>query len=181
MSKCKYPKKVMKNSIDIVEDFKKECCYKIVIPICDKGENILVICRKPRPLGEEPCNKLTSRVTKFILNKFDNVESITCVYLFSSYDLDKSTKSELLEKKNKEVLIDEINKASIIIAAWGEPYKELVELFNSQITDIYEFIRDAVLDSKNKKMVLRVGELSKKGYPKHYLAWKNNDDIIPLI
>ncbi|MGL5151916.1 MAG: DUF1643 domain-containing protein [Clostridium sp.] len=181
MSKCKYPKKVIKNNIEIYEDKESKCCYKILIPICSNGKNILVICRKSKIANEEMCSRLSSRVTKYVLSKFDDVSSITCVCLISSYDLETVKENESLEKVNMTYIKEEIEKASIIIAAWGEPYKAFEGQVNDKIADIYEYIRESMLNTNEKKQVLRVGELTKRGYPKHYLVWKSNDKFETLL
>lgn len=181
MSKCKYPRSVVKNNIEISEDENAECCFKVYIPICSEGKDLLIICRRANPIGHEQCNRLLSRVVKYILGKFDGVKSITCLFLFVSYDIDKIYKNKIYEKENIKLIRDELKNADIIVAAWGEPYKGLEEVFNSKIAFIYQYIREAVLESIERKKVCRIGDLTKKGYPKHYLAWKLDDEVQELI
>lgn len=181
MSKCKYPRAVSKNDIEIYESENFECCFKVTIPVSNEGNDILVICRRPNQVGSSNCNSRLSRVVKYVLTKFQDIKSITCLFLFVSYDIDNIYKNKVYEKENTKLIREELKKADIIIAGWGEPYRGLEDVFNSKITFIYEYIREAILESDERKMIYRIGELTRHGYPRHYLAWSLKDEIKSLI
>ncbi|MDS0525358.1 DUF1643 domain-containing protein [Clostridium sp. SHJSY1] len=197
MYRCKYPKYVKKKGINIVEDEKGERCYKISFSLGKKGENVLVISRAPKGLEEDSCNSIYKRIVKFLQENKDEIKEIqklTIVNLFTVYEYSREDLYEecILRGKeylegnedilcNDEIIAEEIHDADYIIAAWGEPLEGLDEIYVSRVELILKSLRYEMMNSSAKKHILRVGEMSKKGYPKHCLAWSYKDNLENLF
>lgn len=197
MCRCKYPRAIKKKNITIVEDGKGQRCYKISFNLGVQGSNILVISRAPKGVEEDSCNSLYKRVVKFLVENQDEIKGIkkvTVVNLFALYEYDKEDLYEncLLKGKeyiegndnelyNDKIIAEEIHEADYIIAAWGEPLNGLEQIYVSRVELVLKSLRHEIMNSSERKYVLRVGEVSKKGYPKHCLAWSYRDNLQRLF
>ncbi len=197
MCRCKYPKYVNKESISIVQDEKNERCYKVTIDLNKEGSNVLVISRAPKEIGGNRCDCLYKRIIKYIENNedsFGKVKKLTVVNLFTIYEYSKEDLYNecMLKRKayiegskdviyNDEIIASAIREADYIIAGWGEPLEGLDEVYLRRVELILKSLRYELLSSIRKKYVYRVGEISRKGYPKHCLAWSYNDKLNNLF
>jgi len=195
--RCKYPKAIKKKNITIIEDEKGHRCYKISFNIGVQGSNILVISRAPKGLEEDSCNSLYKRIVKFLVEnkeEFRGIKKVTLVNLFAIYEYDKEELYEecLLKGKeyiegndnelyNDKVIAEEIHEADYIIAAWGEPLDGLEQIYVSRVELVLKSLRHEIMNCSKRKYILRVGEASKKGYPKHCLAWSYKDKLERLF
>lgn len=195
--RCKYPKSIKKKNITIIEDEQGQRCYKISFNIGVKGSNILVISRAPKGLEVDSCNSLYKRIVKFLVEnkeEFNGIKKVTVVNLFAIYEYDKEDLYEecLLKGKeyiegndnelyNDKIIAEEIHEADNIIAAWGEPLESLEEIYVSRVELVLKALRHEIMSCSEKKYILRVGEASKKGYPKHCLAWSYKDRLQTLF
>lgn len=197
MCRCKYPKSIKRNGINIIEDEEGERCYKITFDISDEGSNILVISRAPKGLEGNSCNSIYKIIVKF-LNKnkdeFKGIKKLTIVNLFTVYEYSKNYLYEeyILKGKeyiegnegilhNDEIIRNEIHDADYIIAAWGEPVDGLGEIYVSRVKLILKSLRHEIMNSTKKKQIIKVGDTSKNGYPKHCLAWCYKDKLESLF
>lgn len=186
MGRCKYPKYVKKNNIKMLEDSSESNCYKISIDVSNEGDNILIISNYPKRIDSRGCSKTFKKILKYLNEKsyksfINGVKKIVIINLFSAYEVDirdKSYKENLY--KNNDVIKECISESDVIIAAWGEPCITNKKVYRDRIKDILELIRDGVLDSNSKKEFVRVGDLTKFGYPKNCLAWEFKEEIIPF-
>lgn len=197
MCRCKYPKSINKKGIDIIEDEKGERCYKVSFNLSRKGSHVLVISRAPKGVEEDSCNSLYKRIVKFLEEnkvEFKGIQKLTVVNLFTVYEYSREDLYEecILKGReyiegnedilyNDEVIAEEIHDAHYIIAAWGEPLDGLDEIYISRVELILKSLRYEMMNSSEKKHILRVGEASKKGYPKHCLAWSYKDKLENLF
>lgn len=193
MCRCKYPKYINRKNIEIIEDENKERCYKVSFELGKQGKNILIIGRAPRTLEEESCSDIYKRIIKFLdknMNFVEGIRNLTIVNLFSVYE---GIQGDIYEDfllngkeyiegndgklKNDEIISEEIKNADYIIIAWGEPIDGLKDIYGSRVEFILRELRNNIMNSESKKLVMTVGELSKKGYPKHCLAWSYKDEL----
>jgi len=195
--RCKYPKAIKKKNITIIEDEKKQRCYKISFDLGVQGSNILVISRAPKGLEEDSCNSLYKRIVKFLVankEEIKGIKKLTIVNLFAIYEYDKEDIYEecLLKGKNyiegndnelynDKIIAEEIHEADYIIAAWGEPLEGLEQIYVSRVELVLKSLRHEIMNYCERKYILRVGEVSKKGYPKHCLAWSYKDKLQMLF
>ena len=197
MCRCKYPKSIKKNGITIMQDGEGERCYKTSFKLGEEGSNILVISRAPKVLEEDSCNSIYKRIVKFLernQEEFKGIKEVNIVNLFTVYEYDKEElyNDFLLNGKeyvegndqdlyNDKIMAQSIREADYIIAAWGEPLEGLESLYSSRVELVLRSLRHEVMNAYNKKHILKVGEASKKGYPKHCFAWAYNDKIEKLF
>lgn len=197
MCRCKYPRAIKKKNITIVEDETGQRCYKISFNLGVQGSNILVISRAPKGLEEDSCNSLYKRIVKFLLEnkeEFKGIKKVTVVNLFALYEYDKEELYEecLLKGKqyiegndnelyNDKIIAAQIHEADYIIAAWGEPLDGLEEIYVSRVELVLKSLRHEIMNFSERKYILRVGVPSKKGYPKHCLAWSYKDKLQMLF
>lgn len=193
MCRCKYPKSISKKGINITEDKEGNRCYKVSFDLGKEGSNILVISRAPKIIEGESCDSFYKRIMRYLdKNKdvFKGILNITVVNLFTIYETNKNYLYQEYIVKGKDyitgnednhyndyIIEEEIHKADFIIPAWGEPIEGLNEEYANQVEFILRTIRKEIMNSLEKKSIIKVGELSKKGYPKHCLAW-SYDDLI---
>ncbi|SHE40803.1 DUF1643 domain-containing protein [Clostridium fallax] len=202
MIKGKFPKCIIKNSIETLIDHENNRCYKISFRMSRKGKsNILVIGRAPKRLDENCISKSIQRIIKYLNNKKEllgNIGKVTIVNLFTAYEYSRETLSDLfLEKgerfitgnderykennfviKNDEIIKDEIENADNIILAWGESLKEIDILYNNRVEYILKTIRQCDIESNYNKKICIVGDLTKKGYPRHCMSWMIKDELL---
>lgn len=197
MCRCKYPKTIKKNEITILEDGKGERCYKISFKLGKEGSNLLVVSRAPKGAEENSCNSLYKRIIKYLdrnKSEFNGIKNLVIVNLFSIYEYEKGDLYEECLSKgiqyvegnennnyNDKIIAEEIRKADYIIAAWGEPLDGLDQIYVNRVELVLKSLRHEIIDSATKKHVLRVGNISKKGYPKHCLAWSYSDGLYDLF
>ena len=197
MCRCKYPKYVNKDRISIVEDKKCERCYKAAFDLNKEGNTVLVISRAPKEISENKFDSLYKRIIKYIENNkkdFGEVKKIMVVNLFTIYEYSREDLYNecMLKRKayiegsedviyNDEIIAAAIHEADYVIAGWGEPLEGLEEVYLRRVELILKALRYELLNSIRKKYVYRVGEVSKKGYPKHCLAWSYNDKLNDLF
>lgn len=196
MCRCKYPKTIKKNEITILEDDKGERCYKISFNLEKEGSNLLVVSRAPKGAEENSCNSLYKRIIKYLdgnKEEFNGIKTLTIVNLFAMYEYEKGDLYEECLLKgteyvegnennyNDKVIAEEIEKADYIIAAWGEPLEGLEQIYVNRVELVLKSIRFDVMKSTSRKKVLRVGEASKRGYPKHCFAWSYHDKLYDLF
>lgn len=197
MCRCKYPKYVNKQDVSIVEDEKSERCYKVAFNLNDEGSCVLVISRAPKEISKTKCDCLYKRIIKYIENNeesFGKVRKLIVVNLFTIYEYSREDLYNecMLKHKayiegskdviyNDEIIALAIREADYIIAGWGEPLEGLEEVYLRRVELILKSLRYELLSSVRKKCVYRVGEVSKKGYPKHCLAWSYNDKVNNLF
>lgn len=193
MCRCKYPKSIRKKGISIIEDKEGNRCYKISFDIGRKGSNILIISRAPKVIEDASCDSIYKRIIRFLeenKDMFKGILKITVVNLFTPYEASRTFLHEeyLVEGKdyiegnedknyNDSIIAQEIHDADYIIPAWGEPLEGLDDIYTNRVEFILRTIREDIMNSSDKKSILRIGELSKKGYPKHCLAWAYKDSI----
>lgn len=197
MCRCKYPKSVKKKNIDIMEDKKGDRCYKITFTLGKVGSSILIISRAPKKLETESCNSEYKRILKYIEDKkedFKGIAKVTIVNLFTLYECSRVDLFEnyLLNGKeyvegndeelcNDNILRESIKEADYIFGAWGEVVEGLNDIYSNRVELVLKMIREEMLASKDKKYAFKVGDLSKKGYPRHCLAWSYKDEIESLF
>jgi hypothetical protein len=197
MCRCRYPKYFNKQGISVVEDEKRERCYKTSFDLNSEGKCVVVISRSPKEIGDNRCDCLYRRIVKYIENNeeiFEKVRKIIVVNLFTIYEYSKEDLyNECMFKRkayiegskdviyNDEIIASAIREADYIIAAWGEPLEGLEDIYLRRVELVLKCLRYELLNSIRKKRVYRVGEISKKGYPKHCLAWSYNDKVNNLF
>lgn len=197
MCRCKYPKYVNSEDVSIVEDRKSDRCYKISFNLNHEGSTVLVISRAPKEISKNKCDSLYKRIIKYIDNnkdEFGKVRKLIIVNLFTIYEYSKEdlynecmTNRKAYIEGSKDVLYNDeiiaaaIHEADYIIAGWGEPLEGLEEIYLRRVELILKSLRYELLSSIKKKYVYKIGEVSKKGYPKHCLAWSYNDKANDLF
>lgn len=186
MSDCKYPKYIKKNNIELLEDASENNCYKVSIEVSKKGKTVLIISNYPKRIDSRGCSKTLKKITRYIKEKsyknfINGIKKIILISLFSEYEVDIESKNyaENLQVNN-DVIKECIKESDMIIAAWGEPCIVIKKVYRERIKDILKLIRDGVLNSKSKKEFVRVGDLTKFGYPKNCLAWEFKEELIPF-
>lgn len=197
MCRCKYPRVVKRRGINLLEDEKGERCYKITFELGTIGSKVLVISRAPKKVEENSCDCMYKRIIKFLEineDEIGEIQELTIVNLFTLYEY---SKEDLYEKclsegrryiegndeyfYNDEIIAEEIHNADYILAAWGNPLESLEEIYVERVELVLKSLRHEIFNSSTKKHVVRVGEASKKGYPKHSLAWSYNDEMKNLF
>ena len=187
MCRCKYPKIISKKNINVVEDELGDRCYKTSFTLGNNGKNVLIISRAPKGIESNSCNSEYRRIIKYLNDKsleLKGIKKITIVNLFVLYEVNKEDlfREYLLEGKeyvegndnkvtNDSIIREEIKEADYIFCAWGEPAEGMYDLYSNRVETILKILREEIMSSKDKKYALRVGDVSKKGYPKHCLAW----------
>lgn len=204
MQRSKYPKFVCKNAIERVEDYENDRCYKLAFPISRRGKkNVLVISRAPKPCDDSYCNRMIQLILKYIDAKKDELGSIfkvTLVNLFTVLEYDTATIEKVYEEKgesfitgndnlfyyddkpiqNDSIIQEAIQGADIIILAWGEALKAIEGIYNFRVEQILKVLRDTNNLGEAAKDIYIVGDLTKKGYPRHCLCWTKKDDLLRL-
>ncbi|GFZ34088.1 hypothetical protein CSC2_46140 [Clostridium zeae] len=202
MQKSKYPRFVCKSSMEILEDYDNDRCYKLTFPISKKGVNsILVIGRAPKTCNDFKCDKLIQRVLKYIDNKreeFGPVIKVNIVNLFTTIEYDRNSiensfknrgecfvtgNDDLFESngatiKNDDIIRKSIEESDYIILGWGEVLKEIESIYNLRVEYILKTIREINSISSEEKKLYIVGDLTKKGYPRHCVNWNLQDPLI---
>lgn len=184
MGRCRYPKYIKKNNIKILEDSSETNCYKISIDVSKEGDRILIISNYPKRIDSRGCSKIFKKILKYIEEKsyknfINGIKEVVLINLFSAYEVDINDKSYTENLYvNNNIIKECISESDVIIAAWGEPCITNKKVYRDRVKDILELIRDGVLDSKSKKKFVRVGDLTKFGYPKNCLAWGFKEEII---
>lgn len=197
MCRCKYPKVISKKNISLVQDDDRERCYKTTFNMGSKGSNVLIISRAPKRIESDSCNSDYKRIIKYFSEKRDElkgIKNIIIVNLFVIYEVAREDlfRQFLLEGKeyiqgndaelcNDDVIREAIKESDYIFGAWGEPPEGMSNLYASRVETILRIIREEIMFSKEKKYALKVGVSSKKGYPKHCLAWSYKDEIENLL
>ena len=197
MCRCKYPKIISKKNINLVEDELGDRCYKTSFTLGNNGKNVLIISRAPKGIESNSCNSEYRRIIKYLNDKsleLKGIKKITIVNLFVLYEINKEDlfREYLLEGKeyvegndnkvtNDSIIREEIKEADYIFCAWGEPAEGMYDLYSNRVETILKILREEIMSSKDKKYALRVGDVSKKGYPKHCLAWSYKDEINNLL
>lgn len=197
MCRCKYPKIISKKNINLVEDELGDRCYKTSFTFGNNGKNVLIISRAPKGIESNSCNSEYRRIIKYLNDKsleLKGIKKITIVNLFVLYEVNKEDlfREYLLEGKeyvegndnkvtNDSIIREEIKEADYIFCAWGEPAEGMYDLYSNRVETILKILREEIMSSKDKKYALRVGDVSKKGYPKHCLAWSYKDEINNLL
>ena len=197
MCRCKYPKIISKKNINLVEDELGDRCYKTSFTLGNNGKNVLIISRAPKGIESNSCNSEYRRIIKYLNDKsleLKGIKKITIVNLFVLYEVNKEDlfREYLLEGKeyvegndnkvtNDIIIREEIKEADYIFCAWGEPAEGMYDLYSNRVETILKILREEIMSSKDKKYALRVGDVSKKGYPKHCLAWSYKDEINNLL
>ena len=197
MCRCKYPKIISKKNINLVEDELGDRCYKTSFTLGNNGKNDLIISRAPKGIESNSCNSEYRRIIKYLNDKsleLKGIKKITIVNLFVLYEVNKEDlfREYLLEGKeyvegndnkvtNDSIIREEIKEADYIFCAWGEPAEGMYDLYSNRVETILKILREEIMSSKDKKYALRVGDVSKKGYPKHCLAWSYKDEINNLL
>jgi hypothetical protein len=202
MQKSKYPRFVCKSSMEILEDYDNDRCYKLTFPISKKGvSSILVIGRAPKTCSDFKCDKLIQRVLKYIDNKRDEfgpVVKVNIVNLFTTIEYDRNSietsfkargecfvtgnddlfKLNEVTIKNDDIIRKSIEESDYIILGWGEVLKEIESIYNLRVEYILKTIREINSITSEKKKLYIVGELTKKGYPRHCVNWNLQDQLI---
>ena len=197
MCRCKYPKIISKKNINLVEDELGDRCYKTSFTLGNNGKNVLIISRAPKGIESNSCNSEYRRIIKYLNDKsleLKGIKKITIVNLFVLYEVNKEDlfREYLLEGKeyvegndnkvtNDSIIREEIKEPDYIFCAWGEPAEGMYDLYSNRVETILKILREEIMSSKDKKYALRVGDVSKKGYPKHCLAWSYKDEINNLL
>lgn len=197
MCRCKYPRIVRRREINLLEDENGERCYKITFKLGNVGSKVLIISRSPKKVEENSCDCMYKRIIKFLEQNKDeigDIQEVTIVNLFTIYEYSKEDLYEkCLEKGrqyiegndevfyNDETIAEEIHNADYIIAAWGSSLESLEEIYVGRVELVLKSLRHELFNSSTKKYVMRVGEVSKKGYPKHPLAWSYSDEMKNLF
>ena len=197
MCRCKYPKIISKKNINLVEDELGDRCYKTSFTLGNNGKNVLIISRAPKGIESNSCNSEYRRIIKYLNDKsleLKGIKKITIVNLFVLYEVNKEDlfREYLLEGKeyvegndnkvtNDSIIREEIKEADYIFCAWGEPAEGMYDLYSNRVETILKILREEIMSSKDKKYALRGGDVSKKGYPKHCLAWSYKDEINNLL
>lgn len=172
-------------------------CYKTSFTLGNNGKNVLIISRAPKGIESNSCNSEYRRIIKYLNDKsleLKGIKKITIVNLFVLYEVNKEDlfREYLLEGKeyvegndnkvtNDSIIREEIKEADYIFCAWGEPAEGMYDLYSNRVETILKILREEIMSSKDKKYALRVGDVSKKGYPKHCLAWSYKDEINNLL
>ena len=197
MCRCKYPKIISKKNINLVEDELGDRCYKTSFTLGNNGKNVLIISRAPKGIESNSCNSEYRRIIKYLNDKsleLKGIKKITIVNLFVLYEVNKEDlfREYLLEGKeyvegndnkvtNDSIIREEIKEADYIFCAWGEPAEGMYDLYSNRVETILKILREEIMSSKDKKYALRGGDGSKKGDPKHCLAWSYKDEINNLL
>ncbi|MBY0755978.1 DUF1643 domain-containing protein [Clostridium sardiniense] len=186
MGRCKYPKCIKKNNIKVLEDSSESNCYKISIDVSSEGDTILIISNYPKRIDSRGCSKTFKKILKYLNEKsyksfINGVNKIVIANLFSAYEVDIRDENYTENLYiNNDIIKECISESDIIIAAWGEPCITNKKVYRDRVKDILELIRDGFLDSNSKKQFLRVGDLTKFGYPKNCLAWEFKEELNPF-
>lgn len=197
MCRCKYPRAINKKNISVMEDNKGDRCYKVSFILQREGSHVLIISRTPKRIEVNSCNSEYKRIIKYLEEKKDELKGIakiTIVNLFSLYEVSREDLFEELllrgkdyiegnddELNNDEIIKEAIKEADYIFCAWGEPFEGMQEVYINRVQKILKILREEMMTSRDKKNVFRVGESSKRGYPKHCLAWSYRDDIENML
>ena len=202
MIRRKFPKGMNKNSIETIIDYENERCYKTSFKLNRRGKSkVLVLGRAPKKCSELYINKSVQRIVKYLNSKKETIGSIlnvVMVNLFVPFEYDRETIKEVLEEKgesfitgnddkfilddniikNNEIIKEEIMSSDYIILAWGEPLKDIELLYNSRVQDILKIIRNCNVEKDLNKVVYTIGDLTKKGYPRHCMNWNTRDELV---
>lgn len=205
MIKGKFPKCIIKYSIESIVDHDSDRCYKISFRMTKKGKsNILVIGRAPKRCNENSVNKAMQRIVKYLnfkKNILGIVGKVTLINLFVICEYDRKTiNNTFIQKgesfvtgndeyylednysiKNDEIIKQEIQAADYIILAWGEPLKEIEILYNTRVEYVLKTIRQCNIENNCNKIIYTVGDLTKKGYPRHCMGWTTKDELIDYL
>ena len=197
MCRCKYPKMINKKNIILVQDEDGNRCYKTSFILSNTGSNIVIISRAPRRIESDSCNNEYRRIIKYLKENSSNlkgIKKVTIVNLFVLYEIGREDlfREFLLEGKeyiqgndgeldNDSIIREAIKEGDYIFCAWGEPPEGMNDLYSSRVETILKILREEIIATRNKKHILRVGSTSKKGYPKHCLAWSYKDEIENLL
>ena len=198
----KFPKCINKNSLESMVDYDNERCYRTSFKLNRRGKSkVLVLGRAPKRCSELYINKSIQRIVKYLNSKKESIGSIlnvVMVNLFVPFEYDRETIREVFKEKgesfitgnddkfihednaikNNEIIKQEIMSSDYIILAWGEPLKDIELLYNVRVQDILKIIRDCNVEKDLNKCVYTVGELTKKGYPRHCMNWNIRDEFV---
>lgn len=198
----KYPRFICKNSIERIEDYDGDRCYKLSFHMNRRGKkNILVIGRAPKPCDNSQCNKMIQRILKYINSKKEDlgpILKITVVNLFVTVEYDRQDIVEtffnrgetfitgnddtfILEDrviKNDDIIISALLEADYIILGWGEAIPDIEKIYNARVEHILKLIRKHKHISDSSREVFYVGDLTKRGYPRHCLCWGARDELL---
>lgn len=202
MQKSKYPRFVCKSSMEILEDYDNDRCYKLTFPISKKGnKNILVIGRAPKLCNDFKCDKLIQRVLKYVDSRreeFGDIYKVSVVNLFTVIEYERSSIEYALNARgecfatgnddlfklnevairNDDIIRHCIEEADYIILGWGEVIKEIETIYNLRVEYILKTIRELNSLSVEQRRMYIVGDLTKKGYPRHCFNWNLQDPLM---
>ena len=201
MQKNSYLNILKENDIKIVVDYEGDRLFKVTIPINKENEkSILVVTRSPRPSKLDDCVGSLGRAIKYFLSnddEFGGIKQISFVFVFPVIEYTKDALEEVLNKKgelfllgnegiwkenefikNDLVIFEEMIDSSHIVFAWGEPPKELKNIFEYRLQYIlkgYKMVKNNCFDFKKSYVI---GGFTNQGYPRHYLSWRKDDQLV---
>lgn len=204
MQKIKYPKFINIKEIEKIEDIENQRLFKLTLPLKNSGEKrVLVITRAPKISEYNGENSMTIRIIKYIKRNMDeyfkDIGFIDIVFLFPITEFDCSTLETALamegEKfivgndgffyecniiKNDEVIFQAMIESNYIVLAWGEPPRGVKSIYDERIKYLLKGYKLIKINTEDIKDMYVVGPLTTYGYPKHCLAWRESDELVPF-
>lgn len=172
----------IKNRTIIDKKAKKRYVLEIRIKTIRKGnDRWLVILKNPSRAGEkniEYSDKTVNNVCEYFNKRMKKVSTVVIMNLFPVYETYsqrlKDLRKGLIDKKNKKLLKNEINKANGIVFAWGShpPYCK------QEFDEMKEYIFSLLKGKDNVYEMTKNGKKLKN--PLHGQVWGHKINIYKL-
>ena len=181
--KYDYPDCVDKDNIYSNDNGVNRIVLKIPLKDKDKDkESIVVILKNPSKANISKSDKTINNVINYIVaNKskytaLNNVGEIIILNLIPIYATKPSALKPLgvtiIDCDNLKAIDDITKKHNNVIVAWGN-----ITLLTKEY-NVLKYLTLCIL-KRNKNKLFSVGNLTKKGNPKHGQVWKMKDALIP--
>ncbi|RKD75256.1 hypothetical protein ATL39_0955 [Sinobaca qinghaiensis] len=133
-------------------------------------KKLVVIQKNPSTADEHTTDATVRRVENWARDKGFTTVSYLNLFAFRSTKpevLNEYEYNEIVGERNNQVLEKEIKQSDTVIIGWGNPSNIKKAYYNKRSKEVH----DLVMKTCGKICV--VGEITKDGYPRHGLLWRD--------
>ncbi|GAE24400.1 hypothetical protein JCM9140_320 [Halalkalibacter wakoensis JCM 9140] len=156
-------------------DISTDARYRYVLevriaPEVTGAKKLVVLQKNPSTADEYTTDATVRRVENWAREKGFTIVSYLNLFAFRATDpeeLNNYRYDEIVGEKNNYVITNELNLSDTVIIGWGNPSNIKKAYYNKRSREVHQLVM------KSCGQIRVVGDLTKDGYPRHGLLWRD--------
>ncbi|MED1602415.1 DUF1643 domain-containing protein [Alkalihalophilus marmarensis] len=155
---------------DISEDKKYRYLLEVRVAAANIDKRLVVIQKNPSKADAYITDPTVSRVENWARAKGFTLVSYLNLFAFRSTDpreLNSHEYNIIVGERNHEVLLKELKQSDTVIIGWGNPSNIKKAFYDVRAREVHQLVLKAC------GHIHVVGDLTRDGYPRHGLLWRD--------